>query len=148
MDWSELMGPDEDALDSDPIAEDDSLSLGDTIDQYVVLKNEIDALNKQITDKKEQLDRYSQLIISRMNDAGVDQTATASARVVKKTELQGNVKDMEALVRFCADNGRTDMIQRRISAPAFREYFEQNGMYPDGTDGYYQEKVTVTRKKK
>jgi len=125
----------------------DELSIGDTIDRYVYLKNEYDDLNSRVKEMKGTLDSWSKVVLNKMTEAGVASTGTDKARVVKKTELYGNIQDMQAFVQFCADNGRADMIQKRVGLAAYREWVDQNGAYPDGTDAYFQDSVTITRKK-
>jgi len=125
----------------------DALSIGDTVDKYVYLKNEYDDLNARVKEMKDTLDAWAKVILNKMTEAGVSATGTEKARVAKKTELYGNIQDMQAFVQFCADNGRADMIQKRVGLAAYREWVDQNASYPDGTEAYFQDSVTITRKK-
>lgn len=123
------------------------LPIGDLIDLFVSRKNEYEAASKAAKMLKEDMDALEYRILTAMEDAGVERTGTARATVTRKVDLHGKVTDMDAFMAWCVENHRPDMIQKRISDPAFREVFEQTGEYPPGTDGYTEAKVTITRRK-
>lgn len=121
--------------------------IGDLIDLFVSRKNEYEAASKVAKALKEDMDALEYRILMAMEEAGVERTGTTRATVTRKVDLHGKVTDMDAFMSWCVETGRTDMVQKRISDPAFREVYEQSGEYPPGTDGYMEAKVTITRRK-
>lgn len=122
------------------------LSIGALIDTFVSCKNEYEELQAQAKSVKDSMDNLEAHILTLMEEAGVSQTGTAKATVTKKVAMHGKVTDMGALLSWCVENGRQDMIQKRVSDLAFREVFEQTGSYPDGTDAFVESKITITRR--
>lgn len=126
---------------------ENELPIGGLIDSFVARKNEYETVYAQLKAIKADMDAIEYKILTAMEDAGVDRTGTSKATVTRKVDLHGKVTDMEAFMEWCVANGRADMVQKRISDPAFREVFAQQGAYPPGTDGYMEAKVTITRRK-
>lgn len=122
------------------------LSIGALIDSFVEEKNIYESMQADAKVQKDFMDTLEAKILTAMEEAGVSQTGTTRATVTKKTAMHGKVTDMAALLAWCVDNGRQDMIQKRVSDPAFREVFDQTGAYPDGTDAFTESKITITRR--
>lgn len=127
--------------------ENDELSIGSLIDSYVARKNACEDLSAQLKAMEAEKDAIEYKILTAMEDAGIDRTGNSKATVTRKVDLYGKITDMAAFMGWCVANGRPDMVQKRISDPAFREVYTQQGEYPPGTDGFMKAKITITRRK-
>ena len=55
------------------------------------------------------------------------------------------VTDMEQFVKWCYENNRTDMIQKRVSSTAYTQYVQAENIMPDGTDVYQKATLNFRR---
>jgi|LGOV01.1.fsa_nt_gb hypothetical protein len=85
-------------------------------------------------------------LITDMEESGETKFATAYGTVSITTKLYPQITDMGAFVKFMHDNNRGDFVQKRPSAPAFREYFKLTGEYPEGLDAF--DKTTLSFRKR
>ena len=81
-----------------------------------------------------------------MQDAGLSAAGISRCTFSLRAEMYPQVKDLDQFVRWAADNNKTEMLQRRVSAAVFREHFEETHEMPDGLDTY--EKVTLGMRKR
>lgn len=104
---------------------------------------ELDAVKKALQADYEQEEYY---LIEKMQAEKVTTAGIANCTASLKQEKYPKVDDMESFVTWCAQNGRADMIQKRISKAAFDEYYATNNEYPDGVDTY--DKLTLGLRKR
>lgn len=55
------------------------------------------------------------------------------------------VTDMESFVKWCYENNRIDMIQKRISSTAYNQYVKDENIMPDGTSVYQKSTLNFRR---
>lgn len=85
-------------------------------------------------------------LIEEMTDSGESKFSTGFGTVSIKTALHPQVIDMEAFVKFVMENDKPEFLQKKVNSAVFREYFEENGEYPEGIDAY--ERTTLSFRKK
>lgn len=116
------------------------------IDKLFELRESISALKQEESALQEEYDREEYALIEDMQAAGLSRGGTDRGTVSIKMEKYPQVVDMESFVNWCANNGRPDMIQKRVSTTSFKEYFEQKNEYPDGLDTYDRAKVSLRKR--
>lgn len=100
---------------------------------------EIKALNAEISQVEAEL-------ITSMQADGIDSTRIDGVGTCYiTTEDYPQVKDMNALVKWAADNNMPEMIQKRVSNVAFKDYVAEYNMFPDGIDTFVKETVHLRR---
>lgn len=114
-----------------------------TLRQLKDLKNrkneELKALNAEI-------EATERMLLERMEIDGIDTISIkgiGTAYVSIKDYPQ--VKDMDAFVRWCYENNRADMLQKRITATAYASYVQEENIIPDGTDVYQKSTINFRR---
>lgn len=110
------------------------------------LKDTKDRKNEEIKALNTEIEMLERSIIERMELDGVDKVAirgigTASLSIKDYPQ----VKDMDAFVKWCYENNRTDMIQKRISSTAYNQYVQEENIMPDGTDVYQKSTLNFRR---
>ena len=105
-------------------------------------KAEVNAVLSEINKDIEDLEYR---IGQEMESTGLDKMSVAEGTVSRTVKLYPKIEDMETFIKWCADNDRTDMIQKRVNEGSFREFFEQNNMYPEGLDAYEKSSLNVRR---
>ena len=100
---------------------------------------EIKAINSSIT-------QVENMLISELQTDGLDTIKVSGIGTVYITTTDyPQVTDMDSFVKWCAENNRADMIQKRVSSTAFKQYLEEFNEYPDGVDSYVKETVNLRR---
>jgi len=122
------------------------MNMGEKIDQLFDLRARKKELQTKLKDLNKEIQSLEYEIIENMEDTGLDKVSTDSGTVSMKVELYPSVDDQEAFIEWCYENGRPDMIQKRVSSRAFREYFEETGEFPEGVKAYDRKKLNIRRK--
>lgn len=122
------------------------MKLGDIIDRIFELRKEKDELAAQVSDINVEIEELQYRATTMMQEEGIEKTSTENGSVSLKVEQYPNVKDLDALVNWAYQNGKPDILQRRISKSVFDEVFEATGEYPDGTDAYPKVSLNYRRK--
>lgn len=122
------------------------MNIEERIDKLFELRESISALKQEESALQEEYDREEYALIEDMQAAGLSRGGTDRGTVSIKMEKYPQVVDMESFVNWCANNGRPDMIQKRVSTTSFKEYFEQKNEYPDGLDTYDRVKVSLRKR--
>lgn len=100
---------------------------------------EIKAITSQITLIESQL-------ISELQGDGLDSIKIAGVGTCTlKTEDYPMVTDMSAFVEWCATNNMPELIQKRVSSLAFKDYVAEHNEYPAGVDTYVKETIGLRR---
>ena len=100
---------------------------------------EIKAINSSIT-------HVENMLMSELQTDGLDTIKVSGIGTVYITTTDyPQVTDMDSFVKWCAENNRADMIQKRVSSTAFKQYVEEFNEYPDGVDSYVKETVNLRR---
>ena len=121
------------------------MKLGDIIDSIFMLRAEKEKLSTEVTEINKRIEQLEMMAIDTMEDVGVDKSATGLGSVSLKIDQYPQVKDMNALVNWAHENGRADILQRRVTTSVFAEVFADTGEYPDGVDTYERKTLNYRR---
>ena len=96
----------------------------------------IDRVNAQLKGLKENKEHLSRQIQQEMEEAGIDSVKNNEAGLTLsvKDELVPSYdpEHFDEIFRWCANTGRHDFIQRRMSGAKVREFVENGGELPVG----------------
>ena len=122
------------------------MKLGDIIDKIFELRQKKDDINAELKELNAEINDLEYQAICAMDDAGLDKTSTGSGSVSMKIEQYPNVTDLNSLVNWAFENGKPEILQRRVSKGVFKEYFEETGEYPDGIDTFEKKTLNYRRR--
>jgi len=121
--------------------------LGEKIDKLYELKVKKDGLTAELSELGKEIYAMEYGLLTEMEDLGIDKVQATKGTATRSVNMYPQVKDKQAFVSWILDNNKVEMIQSRVSAGVFREYFEETGEYPDGIDTY-QKSTILFRKSK
>jgi hypothetical protein len=121
------------------------MNKGELSDKLFELRAQKDELNNQLSDINKEIDQVEYYLIQAMEEDGLDQLRSGKGLISKKVELYPQVEDLDGLVKWAYENGKPEILQRRVSKGVFDEIFQQSGEYPDGVKTY--EKKTLNYRK-
>ena len=123
--------------------------LGQLALQMRAILDGIDRVNADLKGLKENKEHLSRLIQQEMENAGIDSVKNNSAGLTLsvKDELVPSYdpEHFDEIFRWCANTGRHDFIQRRMSGAKIREYVDSGGELPVGLTLTPMSKVTFRR---
>lgn len=122
-----------------------SSTLGKNIEEIMSLRADKAELESQIKDINETIERLEYAAIQQLEEAGLEKVKTARGSATLKVDMYPQVEDLDAIVKWAYENGRSDILQRRVSPAVFKEIFEQQGVFPDGVKTF-QKKTLNYRK--
>ncbi len=110
--------------------------LGQLALQMRAILDGIDRVNAQLKGLKENKEHLSRQIQQEMEEAGIDSVKNNEAGLTLsvKDELVPSYdpEHFDEIFRWCANTGRHDFIQRRMSGAKVREFVENGGELPVG----------------
>lgn len=109
-------------------------------------REQIRELDAQKVAVQTEFDEVEYLMITKLQEAGLSSAGITRCTFSLKQEMYPQVKDLHALVQWAADNDKSEMLQKRVSAAVFREYYEQTNELPEGLDTY--DKLTLSMRKR
>lgn len=110
------------------------------------LKDMKDKKNEELKAINKEIEMYERELIEKMELEGVDKVSIAgvgTAYVTTKDYPQ--VVDMETFVKWCYENNRTDMLQKRITATAYNQFVSEENIMPEGTDVFQKTTLNFRR---
>lgn len=110
------------------------------------LKDAKDKKNEELKALNAEIEQAERILLDKMEVDGVDTISIrgiGTAYVSVKEYPQ--VKDMEAFVKWCYENNRADMLQKRITATAYASYVQEENRIPDGTDVFQKSTINFRR---
>jgi len=123
--------------------------LGQLALQMRAILDGIDRVNADLKGLKENKEHLSRLIQQEMENAGIDSVKNNSAGLTLsvRDELVPSYdpEHFDEIFRWCANTGRHDFIQRRMSGAKIREYVDNGGELPLGLTLSPMTKVTFRR---
>jgi hypothetical protein len=123
--------------------------LGQLALQMRAILDGIDRVNADLKGLKENKEHLSRLIQQEMENAGIDSVKNNSAGLTLsvKDELVPSYdpEHFDEIFRWCANTGRHDFIQRRMSGAKIREFVDSGGELPVGLTLTPMSKVTFRR---
>jgi len=110
--------------------------LGQLALQMRAILDGIDRLNADLKGLKENKDHLSRLIQQEMEEAGIDSVKNNEAGLMLSVndtlEPSYDPEHFDEIFRWCANTGRHDFIQRRMSGAKIREFVDSGGELPVG----------------
>lgn len=122
------------------------MQIEERIKHLFSLRSAIADINIQKSELQRQYDEEEYLLIVDMQEAGLTKGGTDDGTVSIKVESYPKIEDMNAFVQWCADNGKAEMLQKRVSKAVFDEFYKNENEYPDGVDTY--DKTVVSLRKR
>lgn len=110
------------------------------------LKDMKDKKNEELKALNAEIEQTERRLIEQMELDGLDTLSIrgiGTAFITVKDYPQ--VTDMEQFVKWCYENNRTDMIQKRVSSTAYTQYVQAENIMPDGTDVYQKATLNFRR---
>lgn len=108
-------------------------------DQKDKKQEELKALNSEIEIQERNL--IEKLELDGLDTVSIRGVGTAFVTVKDYPQ----VTDMESFVKWCYENNRIDMIQKRISSTAYNQYVKDENIMPDGTSVYQKSTLNFRR---
>ena len=117
------------------------------VEELRALKEQKEKKNEEIKAINGAITQVENMLLTELQADGVDTISINGVGTVYITTTDyPQVIDMDAFVTWCAENNRADMIQKRVSSTAFKQYLEETNEYPDGVNSYVKETVNLRRK--
>ena len=110
------------------------------------LKDMKDKKNEELKALNAEIEQTERRLIEQMELDGLDTLSIrgiGTAFITVKDYPQ--VTDMEQFVKWCYENNRADMLQKRISSTAYTQYVQAENIMPDGTDVYQKATLNFRR---
>ena len=118
------------------------------IEQYVGIKNQRSQLAAQDKELSQQATKLQADIMHAMSEAGTYKAATAgghSVSMVKK--VHPAIVDWTEFYNYVAETGNFDLLQKRLSAPAFRDRWDAGTPIPGaGSTEVWELSISQSRK--
>lgn len=83
-------------------------------------------------DLKTKMERLETWLMQQMQQTGATQLGSAHGTAYQQTVMKGNCSDWPSFWQWLADNGRFDMVEKRISVKTIQEHWQETGEMPPG----------------
>lgn len=124
------------------------MHIDELINQYVAIKTKRAELAQQDKELSQQASKLQADIMHAMSEAGTYKAATAeghSVSMVKKTHPA--ITDWNEFYKYVAETGNFELLQKRLSAPAFRERWDTGTPIPGaGSTEVWELSISQSRK--
>ena len=97
------------------------MKLNDLLAETAKVRNEIKTLQSQEKQLKAQQRELESQISIRMQEQGLDKISNDICTISLKTEVVPTVEDWDALHQHITDTNQFELLQKRMSATAYRE---------------------------
>lgn len=112
------------------------MNIGDLVKNYTTLVKKLETLEQE---HKARIAPYKNLIsvaeaafLEHLNESGQTQIKTPDATIFTKTVDYATVEDPEKFLQFCIEAQNFDLMERRCSKTAVRQYIEDKKAVPAG----------------
>lgn len=120
-------------------------NLNNLIEELYNLKQRKDYLKDKVSEIDKDISAKEFKILKLMEEQGVNTVKTGYGSATRKVEPYPSVDDIDTLVKWAYENNKPEILQRRISKSVFDEYYEQEGMYPEGVTVYNKETLSFRK---
>jgi hypothetical protein len=109
----------------------------DTVVQaYIKLRDQRGVLKKAYDDEdallKTKLEKLETWLMTQMQTTGSTQLGSPHGTAYQQTVFKGNCSDWPSFWNWLAQNGRFDMMEKRVSVKSIQEYYTESGEMPPG----------------
>lgn len=119
------------------------------IQKYIELRDKRAALKKEWSEKDEELrtasDKLEAWLLKKMDAANTDVIKNKSGTAYTTIDTRISCADWTTFWSWVLENDRVDMLEKRISSRAVKDYIEENGTLPPAVN-VMREKTVVVRK--
>lgn len=126
-----------------------SVTAEQVIAGYLKLRGKLDEARhafqeteKEIKGKMEQLENW---LLQNMQAVGTTQLKGSAGVAYQQEDTKASAADWPTVWDFCANTGRFDFLEKRLSNKAVKEYLEQTGELPPGVNIHRELKVVVRK---
>ena len=126
-----------------------ALTIDVVIDHYVKLRDRKSALkaeyDKQVKEVELKMNKFEAYLLQQADAQGVTSFKTKNGTAFVTTVDMANVADWDAVLKFIKDNNAWDMLEKRVSKTAVRQYIEATKAIPSGVNWATRLDVNVRR---
>lgn len=126
-----------------------SVNVDQVIAAYMTLRSKKDAIEaetkQKVSELKVKMDKLEAWIKTQADEQGVTSFKTKHGTAFLTTTDYANVADWDAVLEFIQTNGAFEMLEKRVSKTAVRNYVENEKFVPPGVN--YGTKLEVNIRK-
>ncbi len=111
-------------------------------DKRATLKKKFDEIDAQL---KADMERLEAWLLQKLGEAGTDTFKNESGTAYITETVRAGCGDWTLFWKWCADNHRVDMLEKRVASKAIQEYMEEHNELPPGVTITTYRDVTVRR---
>jgi hypothetical protein len=120
------------------------MELGPAIDMLYETRAQRLALTKEVDELKAHESVLKEELLTLLHEIGLEKASGQKATVGVRRLTVPIITDWEEIHKYIKENDRFDLIQKRLSAPAWRELKEQNVLVP-GTEAGTDVELSLTK---
>jgi hypothetical protein len=122
----------------------------DTVVQaYIKLRDKRSELKKAFDTGdivlKEKMEKLETWLMVQMQTTGATQLGSPHGTAYQQTVFKGSCSDWNVFWHWLADNGRFDMMEKRVSVKTIQEYYQETGDMPPGINVSPELKVVIRK---
>tara|TARA_R110000868_G_scaffold21613_11_gene89463 strand:- start:2722 stop:3129 length:408 start_codon:yes stop_codon:yes gene_type:complete len=126
-----------------------ALTIDVVIDHYIKLRDSKSALkaeyDKQVKEVELKMNKFEAYLLQQADAQGVTSFKTKNGTAFVTTVDMANVADWDAVLKFIKDNDAWDMLEKRVSKTAVRQYIEATKAIPSGVNWATRLDINVRR---
>ncbi len=101
-------------------------TINELLDDLYSIRTEVKSLQEQESELKRSQRELEATLMTKLDQQGVDRVGNDVCTVSLKKEIVPTVEDWEAVQRHVRDTGQFELLQKRMSAVAYRELRSMN----------------------
>ncbi len=126
-----------------------TLTIDTVIEHYIKLRDKKSALKAEhdakVKDIELTMNKLEAYLLQQADTQGVTSFKTANGTAFVTTVDMANVADWDAVLKFIKDNDAWDMLEKRVSKNAVRQYIEATKAIPSGINWASRLDINVRR---
>lgn len=123
-----------------------AVTLGALNDRLFALRMQKADADKVVKAIEKEIDETEQELMQRLEAEGTDRCSAKLGSISIQTSQEPQVEDWDVFTAFIKKKNFFHLLQRRVSAPAWRELVER-GQQPPGTTSFTRKKLHYTAAK-
>lgn len=112
-------------------------------DMRSVIKREYEAKDNVLIEKMDKLEGF---LAQQLADTGATQLGTTHGTAYRQLNLKPSCGDWGSFWPWAAANDKFDMMEKRLSAKAIKEYYEETSELPPGVSIIQEYKIVVRKR--
>lgn len=119
-------------------------TVGDMIETVAALRGRRQAINDELKSLNAELEQAEQALMSALDAQGTQFAGSTTHRASITETVVPTVTDWDQVEQYMLEQGALFLLQRRISAPAWRELLESGEPVP-GTEPFTKRGISLTK---